>query len=129
MWKMRATIGFWLTIAGFGLCGCAVLSQDGQRMGLKSDAYAEYVERVFQYQSDVSTELAFVLADEDPDSQRFVRLEDAELDVLTACRGLNQLASARRNGSRPGGLAALKQARQVPDCERAAAAAAAALRE
>jgi hypothetical protein len=105
------------------------MSQDGQRMQLKSDAYAEYVERVFQFQSDVSTELAFVLADEDQDSLRFIQLEDAELDVLTACRGLNELASARRNGSHPGGFAALKQARQVPDCERAADAAAAALAE
>jgi hypothetical protein len=131
MTKMRVKIGYWLTIAciGCGSGGCAVSSQDGQRMRLKSDAYADYVEQVFQHQSEISTELAFVLADEDPDSPRFARLEDAELDVLDACRGLNELASAQRSGTRPGGFAALKQSRQVPECELAADAAATALAE
>lgn len=89
-------------------------------MRLKSDAYADYVERVFRLQSEVSTELAFLLADEDPGSLRYPQLADADDAVWSACLGINELAAEHQSGDRPAGPGALKRARGVPECERAA---------
>lgn len=127
MTKMRALAVVCVTAVGLG--GCAVTSLDGQRLRLQSDAYADYVERVFRLQSDVSTELAFLLADENPGSPRYPLLEDADDAVWAACLGLNELAAEQQNGDRPGGLGALQRARAVPECERAATAAAELLAE
>jgi len=96
-------------------------------MSPRSEAFGDYVEAVFRRQNSVATELTLALDEADPDSGRFGRLEDAELDLLQACRGLNQLAQSRRAGSAPRGPGALRRARQAPECERAAASAAALL--
>jgi len=105
--------------AVFSLCGCAVTTADGTRLNPGSDGFADYVETVFRRQNAAATELTLALEDEDPASARYVALEAAELELLTACRGLNQLAATRRDGDDPRGLAALRRARQAPDCERA----------
>ena len=91
-------------------------------MRLKSDAYRDYVERVFRLQSEVSTDLLFALDEADPDNDRYTVLENAELAVTTACLGINELAAEQQSGQRPGGVAALQRARTVPECERAARA-------
>jgi hypothetical protein len=116
-------------LAGLLLClaGCAVTSGGGQRLRPGSDAFAAYVEAVFRRQNEVATELSDALDRADPDSAHYDRLEDAELDLLIACHGLNELAQRRRSGERVGGFGALRRARRAPDCERAAEAAAALL--
>ena len=120
---------FWLLLGCIvGISGCAVTSADGARMQPKSAAFAAYVEAVFRRQNEIATELALALDDEDPESVRFRELEDAELALLTACRGLNQMALSQRDGERVRGLSALKRARQAPACETASSAAAALLR-
>lgn len=96
-------------------------------MRLGSDAFAAYVEAVFRRQNEVAAELALALEREPLESERFSRLEDAELGLLTACRGLNEIARAQRDGERIGGLGALKRARRTPDCELATERAAALL--
>ena len=106
-----------------GLSGCAVTAVDGTRMGLRSDSFADYVETVFRRQNEVASDLATELDSADPASARYAELDAAELDLLDACLGVNQLAARQRDGDSPGGLKALKLARQTPDCERAAAAA------
>jgi hypothetical protein len=106
---------------------CAVTSVDGERMSVRSDAFADYVESVFRRQNEIATELALEIEDERAGNDRYAALEDAELDLLTACRGLNELAEARRDGERAGGPAALRRARLAPDCERATNVAAAVL--
>jgi hypothetical protein len=118
---MRATQGIRLPVLGIvlALAGCAVTSQDGQRMGIRSDPYAAYVRDVYRQQSEVSDTLIIALDEADPDSARYAELDAADLAVLTACRGINELASAEQSGDSPRGLAALKRARQVPECERA----------
>lgn len=102
------------------LGGCAVTSVDGRRMSLRSESFADYVEAVFRRQNDVAAELAFEideLADDDPG---YETLEAAEFELMSACRGLNQLARAQRAGESPGGFGALKRARSAPACEQAA---------
>ena len=101
------------------LAACAVTGTDGTRMRLRSEAFSTYVEAVFRRQDALRTEIATALDAERPDSERFLALEDAELVLLRACRGLNELAEASRDGERPRGPGALKRARQAPDCERA----------
>ena len=110
-----------------GLGGCAVTAVNGTRMGLKSGEFADYVESVFRRQNEVASALALELESEDPDSDRYVELDSAELELLEACVGINELAARQRDGEPIGGLKALKRARQAPECERATAAAAAAL--
>jgi hypothetical protein len=107
--------------------GCAVTAVDGTRMGLKSDEFADYVESVFRRQNEVASALALELEGEDPDSDRYRELDAAELELLEACVGINELAARQRDGDALGGLKALKRARQAPECERATSAAAAAL--
>jgi hypothetical protein len=114
---MRPILSF-LALVGM-VTGCAVTSGDGQRLRPGSEAFADYVESVFRRQNEVATELALAIDDEVPGSDRFAALEDAELGLLLACRTLNELAEARREGESPGGLSALRRARVAPDCERA----------
>jgi hypothetical protein len=115
-----------IVIAGC-LAGCAVTSVDGDRMRLKSDRFADYVNAVFRRQNEVSTDLAIELDEQALESERYLILETVERQLLTACRGLNELARAQRDGESIGGLGGLKRARGAPDCERATDYAAAAL--
>ena len=106
-----------------GLGGCAVTAVNGTRMGLKSDEFADYVESVFRRQNEVASALALELDREDSGSERYGELDAAELDLLNACVGINELAARQRDGDPLGGFKALKRARQAPECERATAAA------
>jgi hypothetical protein len=96
-------------------------------MPVRSDGFADYVEAVFRRQNAVATELADAIDDELPASERYAALEQLELELEIACRGLNQLAQAQREGEPAGGLGGLKRARGAPDCEGAADRAARAL--
>jgi hypothetical protein len=107
-----------------GLAGCAVTAVDGTRMSPKSDEFAAYVEAVFRRQNEVASALALELEGENPDSAHYDELDAVELDLLDACLGINELASRQRDGEPLRGFKALKRARQAPDCERAASAAA-----
>ena len=105
------------------VAGCAVTSVEGRRMGVGSDAFADYVEAVFRRQNETATALGFALDGEAPGSERYRALEAAELNLLTACRALNELASAARAGESRRGPGSLRRARQAPECELAAIAA------
>ena len=109
------------------LTGCAVTSAGGERMGLRSDAFAGYIETVFRRQNEVATDLLTELDNEDPESDRFQSLDAADYELQIACREMNSLARANRDGELDRGLAALRQARTAPECERATDAAAALL--
>ena len=99
------------------LCGCAAVpTADGQRLSLGSDEFREYVERVFREQNRVADAVAFAL--EAPDAQD-TELAAAEQELLAACAGVNELATARRDQERLGMRVSLRAARSVPDCERA----------
>ena len=126
--RLRACLG-WIGVAAAALSsGCAaVTTEEGERLSVRSEGFAEYVERVFREQNRVATELAFALEDAPVGSARFDALDAAEELLLSACAGLNELAAARRDGGRAGGLRGLRAARQAPACERATSAAAAAL--
>jgi hypothetical protein len=105
--------------------GCAaVTSLDGERMSMRSAAFASYVEAVFRRQNEVATELAFALDSAPFDSARYRQLEAAEAALLDACDGLNLIAERRRDGEGAGGLRAARAARKAPECERAALSAA-----
>lgn len=116
-------------IGSLALCaGCgSVVTLDGERLGVRSDAFRDYVERVFREQNRVATALAFALEDE-RDPERLDVLESAEAALLDACAGLNEIAALRRDGDRLGRLRALDAARAAPACERAAAEAEALLK-
>jgi len=116
-----------IVVAGCA-AGCAVTSVDGDRMRLTSDRFADYVEATFRRQNEVSTDLAVEIDEAAADSARYTILETAERRLLADCRGLNELARAQRDGEPAGGLGAVKRARGAPDCERATAAAEAALK-
>jgi hypothetical protein len=100
----------------------AVSTADGQRMALTSPAFRSYVERVFREQNRVADQIAFALeaADSSP------ALEAAEQALIDACAGVNELATARRDDRRLGLRRTSHDARSVPACERATAAATAA---
>jgi hypothetical protein len=99
------------------LSGCASVSTpDGERLGLGSAEFREYVERVFREQNRVADELAFEL--DAPGSPR-ADLAAAETELLAACAGVNELATARRDERRLGMRSSVRAARTVPDCERA----------
>lgn len=103
------------------LSGCAsVPTADGQRLRLGSDEFREYVERVFREQNRVADAVAFAL--EAPGSQD-PELAAAEQDLLAACAGVNELATARRDQQSLGLRSSVSAAKSVPDCERAARAA------
>jgi hypothetical protein len=122
---MRSIV--WLLVFLIFAAGCAVTGVQGERMPLRSDAFGAYVEDVFRRQNDVAARLSLELERESPETERFALLEDAELALLTACGSLNEIARARRNGERIGGLGALRRARRTPDCEQATERAAALL--
>jgi hypothetical protein len=101
--------------------GCAsVPTADGQRLKLGSDEFRDYVERVFREQNSVADAVAFAL--EAPGAQD-AELAAAEQDLLAACAGVNELATARRDQRRLGLRSSIRAAKSVPDCERATRAA------
>lgn len=116
-----------IVVLGLATTGCAVTSADGERLRPGSEAFADYVETVFRRQNELQLELALELDDEDPGSARYAALEAVELELLQACRGLNELAARRRDGDEGGGPGALKRAREAPECERVSDKAAALL--
>ncbi|HET7607631.1 MAG TPA: hypothetical protein VFL84_03065 [Gammaproteobacteria bacterium] len=92
----------------------------GQRLKLRSAEFRDYVERVFREQNRVADALAFALeAPGSPDAE----LAAAEQELLAACAGVNELATARRDQRRLGLRSSVRAAKSVPDCERAALAA------
>jgi sensor c-di-GMP phosphodiesterase-like protein len=99
------------------LAGCAAVpTADGQRLRLGSPAFRDYVERVFREQNRVADAAAFAL--EAPGSQD-ADLAAAEQELLAACAGVNELATARRDQRQLGMRQSARAARTVPDCERA----------
>jgi hypothetical protein len=103
-------------LGSFG-CATAVSTADGERLRLSSADFREYVERVFREQNRVADELAFAL--ETPAAER-AELIGAEQQLLDACAGVNELATARRDERRLGVRRSASSARTVPACERAA---------
>jgi hypothetical protein len=114
-----------LIAVSLALFGCAsVTTADGTRLGLASTEFRAYVERVFREQNRLADALAFALEAPGADN---ASLAAAETDLLAACAGVNELATARRDGRRLALDAELRAARAVPDCERALRSAATAL--
>jgi len=108
-----------LVLAAILVChGCAsVTTADGQRLALTSTEFASYVERVFREQNRIADALAFALEGEAADRTDVMEAEQA---LLTACAGVNELATARRDGEGLGLKRSAANARSVPACERAA---------
>jgi hypothetical protein len=103
------------------LSGCAAVpTADGQRLRLGSDEFRDYVERVFREQNRVADAVAFAL---DAPGSQDPELAAAEQDLLAACAGVNELATARRDQQSLGARSSVRAAKSVPDCERAARAA------
>ena len=103
------------------LSGCAAVpTADGQRLRLGSDEFREYVERVFREQNSVADAVAFAL---DAPGARDAELAATEQELLAACAGVNELATARRDQRQLGLRSSVRAAKSVPDCERAARAA------
>jgi hypothetical protein len=99
------------------LSGCAAVpTADGQRLSLRSAEFREYVERVFREQNRVADAVAFAL---DAPGEQDAQLAAAEQELLAACAGVNELATARRDERRLDMRDSLRAARSVPDCERA----------
>ena len=109
----RSALVFLLLI----LLGCAAVpTADGERLSLRSAEFREYVERVFREQNRVADAVAFAL--EAPGAQES-ELAAAEQELLAACAGVNELATARRDQQRLGMRSSVRAARSVPECERA----------
>ena len=121
--------GLWLVAIVFlGGCVGSVELASGHRIALNSKEFEDYVERIFKYQNKVADELAFALVDMDAAQPSYGALESAEAQLLIACSGLNELATARRDDLQLSIRRKLELARQVPNCEQAADVASAALR-
>jgi hypothetical protein len=98
------------------LAGCTALTTaDGQRLKLTSDEFRGYVERVFRAQNQTADELAFAL---EASGGARAELVMAEQQLLEACSGVNELATARRDERRLGMRRSVNAARTVPQCER-----------
>jgi len=109
----RSALVFLLLI----LLGCAAVpTADGERLSLRSAEFREYVERVFREQNRVADAVAFAL--EAPGAQES-ELAASEQELLAACAGVNELATARRDQQRLGMRSSVRAARSVPECERA----------
>jgi hypothetical protein len=125
---MRALRAFLLAAAAALLAACAVTTADGTRLGLASDEFRAYVERVFRDQNKTASDLAFALDDATTSGGPEPReLAAAEERLLEACSGLNELATSRRDQQQLGIKQSASAARGAPDCERATRAAQAAL--
>lgn len=101
----------------------AVHTADGERLALASPAFRAYVERVFREQNRLADAIAFA----SEVGAGAAVLGAAEQDLLEACEGVNELATARRDEARLGLKRSAEAARSVPRCEAASRAAAAAL--
>ena len=100
--------------------GCAAVpTADGERLRLTSPEFRAYVETVFREQNRVADAVAFAL--EAPGSDD--GLAAAEEQLLAACAGVNELATARRDQTELALKRRARAARTVPDCERATRAA------
>ena len=107
------------------LQGCAaVVTADGQSLTLASAEFRTYVERVFREQNRVADALGFALEDAAAAPAELVAEEQT---LLTTCAGVNELATARRDGERLGFRRSARAARSVPACEQATTSAVAAL--
>jgi hypothetical protein len=114
-----------LVASALAAAGCAsVTTADGTRLTLASPEFRSYVERVFREQNRVADELAFALEAPGADN---APLAAVEVDLLDACAGVNELATARRDERRLGLKRATRAARSVPGCERAVRSASTAL--
>ena len=100
--------------------GCAVATAGGERLKLGSAEFRDYVERVFREQNRVADELAFEAEAPGPASPGLASAED---ELLGACAGVNELATAQRDRRRLGIGRSVRAARSVPECERATRAA------
>ena len=114
-----AALGLALTVSG----GCAgsLTTPDGERMALRSDAFADYAERVFRLQNEVLDALAFALDARGDDDAALVAAEDR---VLLSCAGLNDIAVRRQRGAGIRPVRDARTARGIPACESAAQSAA-----
>jgi hypothetical protein len=109
---------------GAVVAGCVgVRTTDGERLALTSPAFRAYVERVFREQNRLADELAFAIEA----GSAVASATAAEQLLLEACAGVNELATARRDGTRLGVERSADAARSVPQCEAASRAAEAAL--
>lgn len=109
----RSALVFLLLI----LLGCAAVpTADGERLSLRSAEFREYVERVFREQNRVADAVAFAL---EAAGAQESELAAAEQELLAACAGVNELATARRDQQRLGMRSSVRAARSVPECERA----------
>lgn len=107
--------------ATLALQGCAAVSTvGGEQLSLRSPEFRAYVERVFREQNRVADALAFALEA----APARAGLTAAEQALLTACAGVNELATSRRDERRLGPQHRLAAARSAPDCERATQSAA-----
>lgn len=112
----------WLWLCSvLGLSACAaVVSMDGERYPLTSEAFRDYLEGVFRAQNQTADALAFALEDLGKEPATLVgKLNAADAKLLAACGGVNQLALSRRDGSAMTRREALAAARSAPTCERA----------
>jgi len=125
---MRSCRALLLAAAALLAACAAVTTADGTRLGLGSDEFRAYVERVFREQNKTASDLAFALDDAVAAGGAEPReLAAAEDELLAACAGLNELATSRRDAQRLGLRRSAAAARGAPDCERATRAAQAAL--
>lgn len=120
-----SALRLWAVLAMGMLPGCAaVTTADAERLRLTSSEFRGYVERVFREQNRVADELAFALEGE---AEPPPALAAAEQALLEGCAGVNELATAQRDSRTLGLRRSAALARGVPECERAARAAAAVL--
>jgi hypothetical protein len=112
-----------LLAAAASLSACAVHTLAGDRLALTSPEFRDYVERVFREQNRVADELAFALEGASPGGP----LDAAEDALIGACALVNELATTRRDEVDLDTRTRAKAVRSAPNCERATAAASAAL--
>jgi hypothetical protein len=113
----------------FVAAGCAaVTTLDGRQLRVGSEAFRDYVEKVFREQNRTASRLAFALESEGLSADAADALSAAETSLLDACAGLNEIATSRRDNRSLGKLRQLNAARQAPECERATHGAQQALR-
>jgi hypothetical protein len=117
-----------VAVAALAAGGCAaVRTQDGERLALTSPDFRAYVERVFRRQNQVATDVELALEDLPAGEPSAKTLQAADDGLQSACAGVNELATARRDAVKLGLRRQAAAARTVPQCEAAAQSAAAAL--
>jgi hypothetical protein len=106
---------------GLAMGGCAGVIEhpDGHVIALNSKQFRLYVESTFRHQNKIADALAFALVDGEAVSG-LQSLEVAEQALLSACSGVNELATAARDGVELGALVKRGLARQVAGCQTAA---------